>query len=1099
MRTLRQAIVVAIGLSVLLPSAEPWSQNRYRPAPGSPRVATSPGNVGNPSEQVYIVQLAEPPATARLASARRGHHRGHRRFNAKAPEVRAYVDRLKNSHDQLLGKISSYDRKVYSYGYTFNGFAVRLNEQQAAKLKTRRGVVNVWKDHLRRVETANSPAFLGLTNLVGGLTADLGLRGEDVIIGVIDSGITQEHPSFAERREIEPPRLCRGVFGDSLLGLFLCARFEGKTESEFGPPPDNWNGVCEAGENFAADACNNKLIGARFYRAGFDLISTRDVNEFDSPRDADGHGTHIASIAAGNSVPATLFGASIGTVSGMAPRARIAVYKACWLEPGGFRASCSVADLQRAIEDAVEDGVDIINYSIGDPDNSLDDPDDFALLAAADAGILSVVAAGNEGPTPATILSPGGTPWVLTAGATSRAGEKFEEAIQVTQPESIAGNYASREASFTPSLSAVGPITGLLELVNDDIAGFSTDGSLGTFNDGCEPFVNGSSVQGRIALIQRGFCTFQIKVENAQSAGAIAVVVFNNQGDPILMSGTRNTVTIPAVMIGEADGILLRDRIATGETVEVTLDKSLLFSVADSGNVMGSFSSRGPNLTDPGFLKPDVVAPGVNILAGQTPDVANGIRGELFQYLSGSSQSVPHVAGIAALIKEAHPEWSPAAIKSALMTTARQDILKENRQTPADSFDMGAGHIVPNQAVDPGLVYEITTADYDAYLCGTFASRLTAPECAALLGANPAPSGESLNLPSMAVAELVTSATVTRTVTNVGPAEQYTVSVEAPAGIGVSVRPTMLSLGSGQSANYEITFTNLGAAPNEWNAGSLTWETTTHLVRSPLVVRTAPILVPEQVDGQGGSGSVQIPVQFGYTGSYSVTVGGLQEACLLAGRAIDLELGCPPPANFTVADDPDDTYELLGDDDLPAWIHRVEFVVPADQAFLRVSTFQRFVDDGTGDDDLDLFVYRCLAPGDATLPCTLFESQGAGGEGVTFTADEEINIPYPVAGRYIVDIHGFETDEITGGPGAATSLFVWSIDENIDRGNLVLSGAPDNVTAGSMSSIAASWQSLAPALYLGGVMHFGVDQNGDSIATDNFGDPLITLINIDAN
>ncbi len=128
MRTLRQAIVVAIGLSVLLPSAEPWSQNRYRPAPGSPRVATSPGNVGNPSEQVYIVQLAEPPATARLASARRGHHRGHRRFNAKAPEVRAYVDRLKNSHDQLLGKISSYDRKVYSYGYTFNGFAARLNE-----------------------------------------------------------------------------------------------------------------------------------------------------------------------------------------------------------------------------------------------------------------------------------------------------------------------------------------------------------------------------------------------------------------------------------------------------------------------------------------------------------------------------------------------------------------------------------------------------------------------------------------------------------------------------------------------------------------------------------------------------------------------------------------------------------------------------------------------------------------------------------------------------------------------------------------------------------------------------------------------------------
>ena len=1096
MKKLRQVFAVAIGLSVLLPSAAIWSQNRSRPAPGSPHVTTSPGSVANPSEQLYIVQLAEPPATARLASTHRGRHRDHRRFNAKAPEVRAYVDRLKNSHDQLLGRIGSYDRKVYSYGYTFNGFAARLNAQQAAKLKARRSVVNVWKDRLRHVATSDSPTFLGLTNPAGGLSADLGLSGENVIIGVIDSGITQEHPSFAERRQIKPPRLCRGAFGDSLLGFFLCARFEGETESDFGPPPDSWNGVCEAGESFGADACNNKLIGARFYRAGFDLMSNRDINEFDSARDADGHGTHIASIAAGNSVPATLFGAAIGTVSGMAPRARIAVYKACWLEPGGFRAVCSVADLQQAIEDAVEDGVDIINYSIGDDNSSLDDPDDLALLAAADAGILSVVAAGNEGPTPETILSPGGTPWVLTAGATSRAGEKFEEAVQVTQPESIAGNYASREASFTPSLSAVGPITGLLELVDDDVLGIDTDGTLGTTVDGCESIVNSSSVQGRIAFIQRGFCDFQTKVENAESAGAIAAVVFNNQGDAILMAGIRNTVTIPAVMIGEADGILLRDRIGTGETVEVTLDKSLLFSVADSGNAMGSFSARGPNSTDLNFLKPDVVAPGVNILAGQTPDVANGIRGEQFQYLSGTSQSVPHVAGIAALIVEAHPEWSPAAIKSALMTTARQDILKEDRQTPADAFDMGAGHIVPNRAVDPGLVYEITTAGYDAYLCGTFASRLTAPECAALLGANRAPSGESLNLPSVAVADLVTSATLTRTVTNVGPAEQYTVSVEAPAGIGVSVSPTILTLGSGESADYEVTLTNQGAAPNEWYAGSLTWETTAHLVRSPLVVRTAPILVPEQVDGEGQSGTVEIPVQFGYTGSYSVTVSGLQEACRLAGRAIDLDSGCPPPANFTVADDPNDTYELLGDDDLLTWIHRVEFIVPTNQVFLRVSTFQRFIDDGTGADDLDLFVYRCLAPGDPNLSCTLFESQG---EGVTFTADEEINIPYPVAGRYVVDIHGFETDEITGGPGAATSLFVWSIGENVDHDNLVLSGTPDNVTSGSTGTIAASWQSLAPALYLGGVMHFGVDQNGDLVTVDNFDDPLITLIDIDAN
>jgi subtilisin family serine protease len=1097
MKKLRQVFAVAIGLSVLLPSAAIWPQIKPESLPGSSRVATSPGSVGNPSEQVYIVQLAEPPATARVASTRRGRQHGHRRFNAKAPEVRAYVDRLKNSHDQLLGKIGSYDRKIYSYGYTFNGFAVRLNEQQAAKLKTRRGVVGVWKDHLRRVETANSPAFLGLTNPVGGLTADLGLRGEGVIIGVIDSGITQEHPSFSERRQLEPPRLCRGAFGDSLLGLFLCRRFDTESESEYGPPPASWNGVCEAGENFGADACNNKLIGARFYRAGFDLISTRDVNEFDSPRDADGHGTHIASIAAGNSVPATLFGASIGTVSGMAPRARIAVYKACWLESGGFRSVCSVADLQQAIEDAVKDGVDIINYSISDSADSLDDPDDLALLAAADAGILSVVAAGNEGPMAETILGPGGTPWVLTAGATSRAGEKFEEAIRVNQPVSIAGNYASREAAFTPSLSTVGPITGLLELVNDDFLGIDSEGTLGTFDDGCETFVNGSSVQGRIAFIQRGLCEFQIKVENAQSAGAIAVVVFNNQGDPILMGGIRNTVTIPAVMIGEADGMLLRDRIATGETVEVTLDQSVLFSVADTGNAVDSFSARGPNLTDLNFLKPDVVAPGVNILAGQTPDVANGIRGELFQYLSGTSQSVPHVAGIAALIAEAHPQWSPTAIKSALMTTARQDIVKEDRQTPADAFDMGAGHIAPNQAVDPGLVYETTTEDFDAYLCGTSTPRLSDSECAALLGANPAPSGEALNLPSIAVSVLGATTTVTRTVTNVGPAEQYSVSVTAPTAIGVSVSPTMLSLGSGESAAFKVTFTNQGAEPGIWQQGSLTWESAEHSVRSPFVVRTVALVAPEQVDGSTITGSVQIPVEFGYNGSYEAQVHGLRPACILPATVDDLESGCQDTSTVFIADDPFNEYVLFDPTALPDYIQRIEFDVPADQRLLRISLFQRFVDDGNGNDDLDIIVYRCTELLDPAASCTRFFFLDQGIR--PFTSDEQVDLPFPAAGHYVVDIHGFETDEVNGGPGANTSLYVWAVGDNDNQGALVIGGDPASVSAGSTAILTADWNSLAPALYLGGISHVGRDNNGDLITTDQDGNALITLINIDAN
>ena len=393
-------------------------------------------------------------------------------------------------------------------------------------------------------------------------------------------------------------------------------------------------------------------------------------NEFMSPRDVDGHGTHIASTAAGNEVRAVLAGTDVDRINGIAPRARVAVYKACWLEPGQVRGSCATSDLQRAIEDAVADGVDIINYSVGNIDISLDDPDDLALLAASDAGVLSVVAAGNDGPSEATMFSPAGAPWVLTVGASSRTGEKFEEAMRVNAPGNLAANYAAREASFTPALKEVGPITAELVLVDDGDAAF------GTLYDACEPLVNGNEIADKVALLQRGICDFEVKLRNVEAAGAAAALVFNNQSDLIVMSGTRDAVNIPAVMIGQADGQLLFDELQNDRPVEVTLDKSLFLNMPETGNVIAGFSSRGPNLTEPDVLKPDLTAPGVNILAGQTPDVANGMRGETFQYLSGTSMSVPHVAGIAALIKEAHPEWQPAAIKSALMTTAHQDLVQ---------------------------------------------------------------------------------------------------------------------------------------------------------------------------------------------------------------------------------------------------------------------------------------------------------------------------------------------------------------------------------------------------------------------------------------
>ena len=311
------------------------------------------------------------------------------------------------------------------------------------------------------------------------------------------------------------------------------------------------------------------------------------------------------------------------------------------------------------------------------------------------------------------------------------------------------------------------------------------------------------------------------------------------------------------------------------------------------------------------------------------------------------------------------------------------------------------------------------------------------------------------------------------------------------------MNPAILSLGSGDSAAFEVTFTNLGAAPGIWYQGSLTWESEEHSVRSPFAVRTVALVAPEQVDGSNTTGSVQIPVDFGYNGSYQAQVHGLRPACILPASVVDFESGCQDTGTVFIADDPFNEYILFDPDFLPDYIQRIEFDVPENQRLLRISLFQRFIDDGNGNDDLDIYVYRCTELLDPAEACTLFFSLG---EGIRpFTSDERVDLPFPDAGRYVVDIHGIETDEVNLGPGANTSLYVWAVGDNDNQGTLVIGGVPASVSAGSTETLTAVWTSLAPALYLGGISHIGHDNNGDLITTDQNGDPLITLIDIDAN
>ncbi len=995
--------------------------------------------------KVYIVQLREPSAAEHFAKSSSKAARGDKRlrFDKNSSAMKAYADRLGTEQDKVLGKAGRGAEKIYSYRYGLNGFAARMTLAQAHKLEHLPEVLNVWEDEIRPLATRYSPTFLGLFDADTGLRSSAGLDGDGIIIGFIDSGIAPEHPALRDTREADKPSACRSSWGETtVLGRWLCRRHDNKPDVPVFDPPENWNGECQAGENFATTDCNNKLIGVRWFIDGAETTGLIDENEIRSARDVDGHGTHTATTAAGNRTSASIFGTTIGDVEGIAPKARVAVYKACWLRPGNTRASCNTSDLANAIDAAVADGVDIINYSVGSTLRQITAPDDIALMAATKAGILAVVSAGNEGPNLATIGSPAGGPWAITVAASTRDGESSVEALEVTTPPSIAGKYAVKEADFTPPLQDVDPVEGSLVLVDDDDTSLPGGGN-GTTSDGCQALVNGDEVSGNIALMGRSGCDFDVMVENAANAGAVAALVYNNAGDPVVMSGTEGLSDIPALMIGQADGNLVLAELDAGNDVQVILNKGFLLTTDDNGNVIASFSARGP-APAANILKPDVTAPGVNILAGFTPDAANASKGENFAFLSGTSMSVPHVAGTAALLLQAHPQWPPAAIKSALMTTARQDVLSSAGLRDANPFEFGSGHIVPNSAANPGLVYDVTDDEYDAFACGVASPAVTEQRCEELEDAGFSGDAADLNQPAISIGDLINTRTVQRRVTNVSEnAGAYVASIVAPQNIGVSVVPSSLSLGPGESATFDVTLTYLGNGPLDlWRFGSLTWSSEEHDVYSPIAVKPASVLAPAQITTSGGTGTFSFPVEFGYSGAYTPAVHGLS---------------LPGIFDEFVDNDPTKSFSFRDGNG----VTRTNIRVPPDQLYIRFSLFDALTD---GDDDLDMYVFYCGNDGSSCRK--IGESGGP-------TAEEEVNVVRPAGGIYSVAVHGFETDEISGGPGSNYRLLAWAV--GADEGNMSASG-PAFVNPGTTADVTVDFSGLlSDTIYLGAISHVTPD------------------------
>ncbi|MDX3775159.1 S8 family serine peptidase [Chromatiaceae bacterium AAb-1] len=980
----------------------------------------------------YIVQvkgvtgIEKAAELGELQPARQLVRRTLNQYNAASPQVAAYTQRLKQFHNELAAQAAG--SVLHSYTHTFNGFSAKLTAAQAEKLKRHPDVVGVWQDKPEQITTANTPEFLGLNGPDGQHT--LGIKGEDVVIGIVDTGIWPEHPSFADD------------------GSYT--------------PLEGWNGSCDVGEdeNFV---CNNKLIGARYYKNTFESVYALQPGEFVSPRDADNHGSHVAGTAGGNEgVTALLNDTPIATVTGIAPRARIAMYKACWnsdyVSPAGVaERGCFYGDTMAAIDQAVADGVDVINYSIGGSLTDLTTVSAAAKLRAAQAGVFVAVSVGNSGPAAQTIGTP--APWVTGVAASTYTGESVVNGIEVSS-ESVSGTFAAVEGAQSRPLRETGDLTAELAVTVP--------------LDGCSALANAAEIAGRIALVQRGTCPFDDKLINAQNAGAVGVVVFNNDGTaPFIMGGSVTTLTIPSVMVSLANGNLLAAAVGNDETVEVTLSPSVFAAQQEVGNLMATFSSKGPNIASYDVIKPDITAPGVRILAAASSQPMLRPHGNSFTYLQGTSMSSPHIAGMAALLKDAHPDWSPAMIKSALMTTARQDVLKETGIGAADPFDFGAGHAVPASATNPGLTYDISSAEYFAFLCGleeyAFVQNASGFSCTAFEDAGYQTDPSQLNLPSIGIAELSDPETIYREVTDVsGNTSTYTATIAAPAGVNVTVQTQdgsgnwvdsdSLTVTAGGKALYALRFTpNSSAVYQQWAFGSVSWSDGVHTVRSPIAVRVVPtqtIDAPATITAEvpAAAGRVSLPVLMKYTGNTSTRLAGLS---------------APFGSSRTIPQDPDRSFSF---NEAGLGTHMLE--IPAGTRVARFSLYEELAN--VAGADLDLYVYRC----ENWLCSQIAISATDGGY-----EDIILRDPQPAADGdngtlYIVWVHAYDLR------GAATVNYTmpfWIVDA--EEGNATVT-ASSRAINGRYNNVTVLTKNLtaSPFPYLG-VLSFLDDEDTEQDST----------------
>ncbi|XP_076925975.1 subtilisin-like protease SBT5.4, partial [Bidens hawaiensis] len=578
------------------------------------------------------------------------------------------------------------------------------------------------------------------------------------------------------------------------------------------------------------DDVGSKLIGAKYYNKGYQASFAKLDPSMNNARDHEGHGSHTLSTAGGNFVPGvSVNGIGTGIARGGSPRVRVAAYKVCWprTRNGG---ECDDADVVKGFESAIQDGVDVISVSLGGtPTDYMDDGLAIASFHAVKKGITVVFSAGNSGPTPGSVTNV--APWVITVGA-STIDREFQSFVHLASGLNLKGLSMSKplpQSGFYPLINSANAKAENATMMNATL---------------CAPgALDPEKVQGKILVCLRGVNGRVEKGREAARAGAAGMILCNDKanGDSI----NADPHVLPATHVKYADGLRIYAYLnSTNEPLgNLTPPKDAINT--KPAPFMAGFSSRGPNTITPEILKPDITAPGVNIIAAfsEEPEPVSPYNLE-----SGTSMACPHVSGVVGLLKSVHPDWSPAAIKSAIMTTANTkdntgSPMLDETKTVASPFSRGAGHLDPNRAMNPGLVYDLTANDYLDFLCTrgynkTMIQKFSdqpyqCPENNSIL---------DFNYPSITVHKLNGTVTVTRRLTNVGPPGVYTVNVESPVGISVDVKPSTLAFGKkGEEQKFELTMKAEGASViSDYVFGELVWSNgKQYHVKSPIVVYVA--------------------------------------------------------------------------------------------------------------------------------------------------------------------------------------------------------------------------------------------------------------------